>query len=122
MNRKDAEDTPSSHELSDFSIRLRTARGKIVEGTAVGSQEYSGLGLSWRVSLELIFAIAVGGCLGWFLDRVFGTLPFFMVVLLVLGGVTGTLNVYRISQGLDESVGLGQAKRRREKRIAEGPP
>ena len=97
--------------------------GKFVERTTVELEDQgsSRVGLAWRVSVEFLAAIAVGGFLGWFLDRVFGTLPFFMVVLLVLGGVAGTLNVYRISQGIDESVGFGRAKRRREKRTVEGP-
>ncbi len=109
---RDAEDTPSPQELSDFSIRLQKARGTALEKAKVGESDR--LGLALRVGLEFIAAIVVGGGLGWSLDSILQTQPLFMVVFLVLGGVAGTLNVYRISQGLDESIGLGQAKRRKE--------
>ena len=126
MSRRDAEGTTSPQKLLDFSVKLQNARGTTCTALeaekSVNTKESGGLGLAWRVSLELVAAIAVGGGLGWFLDSGFGTKPLFMVVFLVLGGVAGTLNVYRISQGLDETVGLGQAKRRRGKRAAEGPP
>ncbi len=120
MSRRDADakDTtsPQNQKLSDFSIRLQTARGTALETAKVGEKESDRLGLAWRVGLEFIAAIVVGGGLGWSLDSILETKPLFMVVFLVLGGVAGTLNVYRISQGLDESIGLGQAKRRKEER------
>ncbi|VBB69199.1 ATP synthase protein I [invertebrate metagenome] len=104
-------------ELADFAARLQTAqRAALGAAREKGKESATKLGLAWRVSLELVAAVAVGGGLGLSLDSSLGTRPWFMVLFLLLGSAAGVLNVYRISQGLDGSVGFGRAKCRWEKR------
>lgn len=59
----------------------------------------SGFGNALRLSSEFIAAILVGAGLGWFLDRVAGTSPWGLIILLFLGFGAGVLNVLR-SAGL----------------------
>jgi ATP synthase protein I len=40
----------------------------------------------------------VGGGLGWALDKQFGTAPWLMIVLVILGFAAGLLNVVRAAQ------------------------
>ena len=46
----------------------------------------------------IIAAVVVGGALGFLLDRVAGTRPWFLVVFLLFGGAAGVLNVYRLAK------------------------
>ena len=57
------------------------------------------LGLAFRVSVEIVSAVAIGVGAGWLLDGWLGTTPWLMVVFIVLGFAAGILNVYRLATG-----------------------
>ncbi len=46
-------------------------------------------------STELVAGVLVGAALGWLADRLLGTSPWGMIVLLLLGFAAGVLNVMR---------------------------
>ena len=48
--------------------------------------------------MELVAGVAVGGFIGWALDRWLGTAPLFMVVFLALGATAGIMNVVRTAK------------------------
>lgn len=52
-------------------------------------------GQAFKYSAELIVGVGVGGVLGWALDRQFGTAPWLMILLVILGFAAGLLNVIR---------------------------
>ena len=107
--------------LDDIAARLRAAgRGENGEQEPPKKPRPSGLGMAWRISIELVSAVVVGTGIGWFLDGWLETRPWFMVVFLFLGGAAGVMNVYRVVKGYDDSVGLGQAARRAERRTQSG--
>ncbi|MDB2668564.1 AtpZ/AtpI family protein [Alphaproteobacteria bacterium] len=56
----------------------------------------SSLGLAWRMTIEMMVGIGIGGYLGWWLDKALETKPIFMLVLLVLGMAAGLLNSVRM--------------------------
>ncbi|MFZ1071649.1 MAG: AtpZ/AtpI family protein, partial [Methyloceanibacter sp.] len=58
-----------------------------------------------KLSTEMIAGVAVGGFIGWALDRLFGTAPILMVVFLILGGAAGILNVIRNAQRRQAAAG-----------------
>ena len=60
-----------------------------------------GASAGYRVSVELFAGMLFGGGLGWFLDREFGTRPWLMVVLFLLGSAAGLLNAYRAMMRAD---------------------
>ena len=62
----------------------------------------AGFGYAMRLSSEFIAAIVVGAAIGWVIDRVFGTLPWGLVVFLLLGFCAGILNVLRAAGLLAE--------------------
>lgn len=104
--------------LEDLDARLRAARAqestKDPERSRTGDAG-SGMGLGFRVATELVAGIAVGTLIGFALDSWLGTRPVLMVVFLFLGAAAGVMNVYRAAKGLDDSVGLGQAQRRKDR-------
>ncbi|MBC8445050.1 MAG: AtpZ/AtpI family protein [Rhodospirillaceae bacterium] len=58
------------------------------------------LGVAFRVSVELVSALAVGFGIGWLLDQWLDTRPWLMLVFLLLGGAAGMLNIYRMAKGM----------------------
>jgi ATP synthase protein I len=47
------------------------------------------------MAAELVAAVIVGGIIGWALDWVFGSTPWFFLLFFVLGFAAGALNVMR---------------------------
>jgi len=105
--------------LDDLDARLRAARA----GSEVGNEKETrngaglgaGAGIGVRIGVELVAGIGVGSLIGYGLDAWLGTRPWLMVVFFFLGAAASVMNMYRAAQGLDDSVGLGQAKRRKDK-------
>jgi ATP synthase protein I len=58
------------------------------------------LGQALRLATEMIAGVAVGGFIGWALDRFLGTAPLLMVVFLILGAAAGILNVVRTAKAM----------------------
>jgi len=58
------------------------------------------LGYALRLGVELVAGVAVGGFIGWALDRWLGSAPFLMVVFLVLGAAAGIMNVFRAAKAM----------------------
>ena len=50
----------------------------------------------FRVGVELVSALLVGLAIGWGLDRLLGTRPLFLILLVFLGGIAGIINVWRL--------------------------
>jgi ATP synthase protein I len=57
----------------------------------------SPLGQALRLSTEFTAGVLAGGLLGYLFDRLLGTKPWGLIVLLLLGFVTGIYNVMRAS-------------------------
>jgi ATP synthase protein I len=53
--------------------------------------------LAFRVLSEFVAAVIVGAFIGWWIDRLAGTTPAFLVVFLLIGAAAGFWNVYRIA-------------------------
>ncbi len=79
--------------LDALDDRLREAR-KGSEPPARSSTQRQ-MGVAYRVMVEMIVGVAVGGFLGWWLDRWLGTAPILLVALIVLGFAAGAMNAYR---------------------------
>ena len=55
----------------------------------------SAMARGFRLSSELVAGVLVGGVMGWALDKLLGSSPWFFIVLLLLGFAAGVLNVMR---------------------------
>jgi ATP synthase protein I len=54
-----------------------------------GRGRFAGHDLAWSMVIDLTAGIVVGGALGWGLDSLFGTLPLFLIVFVLLGFAAG---------------------------------
>jgi ATP synthase protein I len=80
------------HELAGAQARHHKAATPAPRGQGAA------LGQALRLGVELVAGVAVGGFIGWALDRFLGTAPVLMVVFLGLGAAAGIMNVVRTAK------------------------
>jgi ATP synthase protein I len=86
--------TQQGPTLEDLETRLREAR-KDSHPAGRQSAELSGAQVGYRVGIEMLAGVVGGAAIGWLLDRLLGTNPWLMVVMLFMGFAAGVLNAYR---------------------------
>ena len=59
------------------------------------------LGMAWRLSTELVVAVLVGTGLGYGLDYLLETRPWFLLVGLGFGFAAGIMSVFRVAGRMD---------------------
>jgi ATP synthase protein I len=59
---------------------------------------YSGAAQAWRMVIELVAGIVIGFGIGYGLDWLFGTLPLFLVVFVLLGFAAGVKTMMRTAR------------------------
>tara|TARA_B100001142_G_C14064530_1_gene551012 strand:- start:337 stop:705 length:369 start_codon:yes stop_codon:yes gene_type:complete len=95
--------------LNALDSRLKNARDHIQDPLnqpgAEKTEKGGALGLAFRVSVEIVSAVAIGVVIGWLLDGWLETTPWLMVVFIVLGFAAGILNVYRLASGFGYAAG-----------------
>lgn len=97
------EGTPTDSELSARLRRLETQIERKRPAAAADPSTRprngggSALGQAMTLSTEFVAGVIAGGILGWIVDHVFGTKPWGLIVLLMLGFVAGVYNVMRVS-------------------------
>jgi ATP synthase protein I len=79
-------------QLAEAKSRHAPAPGPEPQGQGAA------LGQALRLGIELVAGVAVGGFIGWWLDRFLGTAPLLMVVFLGLGATAGIMNVVRTAK------------------------
>ena len=95
--------------LNALDSRLKNARDHVQDPLnqpgAEKAAKGGALGLAFRVSVEIVSAVAIGVGVGWLLDGWLGTTPWLMIVFVVLGFASGILNVYRLASGFGYAAG-----------------
>jgi ATP synthase protein I len=96
--QSDRETEAIKRRLHDLEGKVRDARLRHEPAPSEAQDRGSAMGQALKLSTEMIAGVAVGGFIGWALDRLFGTAPILMVVFLILGAAAGILNVIRSAQ------------------------
>ena len=102
------DEPPQRSSLKDLDARLKAARKRQEEASGsdrAGRAGSSGMGVGFRLAIELVTALVVGVGIGYGLDRWLGTAPLFLIVFFFLGSAAGFLNVYRAASGQGYAVG-----------------
>ena len=85
--------------LDDLGEQLAEAQARHTPAPRAGPQgQGAALGQAMRLGIELVAGVAIGGFIGWALDRWLGTAPLLMVVFLGLGAAAGIMNVMRTAK------------------------
>lgn len=101
----------SRKSLEELNARLRRVserQDRRSEGSEDRRFATSGVGLAFRIALDIVAGTALGVAIGYGLDSWLGTLPLFLILFLLLGFVAGFMNVYRTLTGQGYAVGYRQ--------------
>ena len=86
-----------------FKTRLKIAKNKIKKKTDQNKQDQrSNIGEAFKMSTELVSAVAVGTIIGFILDKWFGTKPWLILTFFFVGVIAGVLNVVRSAKNMQK--------------------
>jgi ATP synthase protein I len=100
----DPQNDASRKELGDLSERLKDLSGRIAaeksdraesQKPSASLEGVTGYAKGYRLASEFVAGTLVGGLVGYGFDWLFGTLPFGLIVFLLLGFGAGILNMAR---------------------------
>ena len=74
-------------------------------------EHYSAANLAWRMVIELVAGLGIGFGIGYGLDILFGTIPIFMVLFVLLGLAAGIKTMLRSAKEIQEEQEAEQAER-----------
>ncbi|HZJ12564.1 MAG TPA: AtpZ/AtpI family protein [Methyloceanibacter sp.] len=107
MGGRDAD--PIRQRLDSLGERLAEVQARHAPAPGPEPQSHgAALGQALRLGIELVAGVAVGGFIGWALDRFLGTAPLLMVVFLGLGATAGMLNVVRTAKRMQAAAPSGK--------------
>jgi ATP synthase protein I len=95
--------------LDALGEELAEAQGRHHKAHVLAPQSQgAALGQALKLGVELVAGVAVGGFIGWALDRWLGSAPFLMVVFLGLGAAAGILGVVRTAKRMQAAAPSGK--------------
>ncbi len=81
-------DEAHKRQLAELEAKIEAAK-KPVERKRHGDDHHSQAHLAWRMVIELVTGLGIGFAIGYGLDSLFGTMPIFLVVFILLGFAAG---------------------------------
>ena len=83
--------------------RLEIAKSKISKKDPYKDRNQpSPIGAAFKLSTELVAAVAIGTIIGFILDKTFGTTPWLIIIFFFLGVTAGIINVFRSAKNMQE--------------------
>tara|TARA_B100000282_G_scaffold124398_1_gene88717 strand:- start:59 stop:334 length:276 start_codon:yes stop_codon:yes gene_type:complete len=88
---------------NQFKTRLQIAKDKLSKKNLKQNNENSSsIGAAFKLSTELVSAVAVGSIIGFILDKTFGTKPWLIIIFFFIGVVAGITNVIRSAKKMQK--------------------
>ena len=86
-----------------FKTRLQIAKDKLSEkNLKQNNHKSSSIGAAFKLSTELVSAVAVGAIIGFILDNTFGTKPWLIIIFFFIGVTAGIINVVRSAKKMQK--------------------
>jgi ATP synthase protein I len=89
----------NSDRLKALEDRIAEARGETPQ-RSMADEHHSQAHLAWRMVIELVTGLLIGFGIGYGLDSLFGTMPIFLVLFILLGFAAGVLTMMRSAREL----------------------
>ncbi len=89
-------------DFKDFKTRLKIAKSKQQNQESKGDKKSAFMGNAFKLSTELVAAVAVGTLIGFILDGWFGTKPWLIIIFFFLGSAAGMLNVIKAAKRMQK--------------------
>ena len=86
-----------------FKTRLEIAKKKLSnKSDASKNEKNSNFGEAFKLSTELVAAVAVGTIIGFILDQWFGTKPWLILIFFFVCVIAGLTNVIRSAKNMQK--------------------
>ena len=86
-----------------FKTRLQIAKDKLLKKELFNNHQNSAsIGTAFKISTELVAAVAVGTIIGFILDKTFGTKPWLIIIFFFIGVITGIINVIKSAKNMQK--------------------
>ncbi len=95
------EDHDRKKEMDAIEARIAAAKGTLAPKPRA-DEHYSQANLAWRMVIELVAGLGIGFGIGYGLDVLFGTLPIFMVLFVMLGLAAGVKTMLRSAREIQD--------------------
>jgi ATP synthase protein I len=97
---------PATGDLAARIARAREQQTTRKRPADAGGTAMTGANRAFRLASEFVAAIIVGAGLGYGIDMIFGTKPWGLAVLLVLGFIAGVVNIVRASADMNAATAV----------------
>ena len=86
-----------------FKTRLKIAKSRAkTKYSTKDEKSNSNMGTAFKMSTELVAAVAVGTIIGFILDNWFGTKPWLILIFFFVGVTAGIMNVFRSAKKMQK--------------------
>ncbi len=86
-----------------FKTRLEIAKKKASKRNLDNkNHNSSSIGIAFKLSTELVSAVAVGTIIGFILDKTFGTKPWLILIFFFVGVIAGITNVIKSAKNMQK--------------------
>ena len=86
-----------------FKTRLEIAKKKLLmKNLYKKNGSPSSIGIAFKLSTELVAAVAVGTIIGFIFDKTFDTKPWFILIFFFVGVGAGIMNVIRSAKNMQK--------------------
>ena len=86
-----------------FKTRLEIAKKKVSNRNLDNKKHNpSSIGTAFKLSSELVAAVAVGAIIGFILDNTFGTKPWLILIFFFVGVIAGIMNVIKSAKNMQK--------------------
>ena len=86
-----------------FKTRLEIAKKKANKRNLDNRKhDPSPIGTAFKLSTELVSAVAVGTIIGFLLDKTFGTKPWLILIFFFVGVIAGIYNVIKSAKNMQK--------------------
>ena len=85
-----------------FKTRLEIAKKKAFKRENKKKHNPSPIGNAFKLSTELVSAVAVGTIIGFILDKTFGTKPWLILIFFFVGVTAGIMNVIKSAKKMQK--------------------
>lgn len=107
---QDSDPDGGRRRLDDLQARLKKARGTVEPPRQGNGMSHRQTGVAYRVLVDMIAGLLVGGFIGYWLDRWLGWKPYALVGGLILGFAAGVNNAWRAIRAYSEDAAQGEDK------------
>ena len=86
-----------------FKTRLEIAKKRVLKRDQANKiHNPSPIGTAFKLSTELVSAVAVGTIIGFILDTTFGTKPWLILIFFFVGVIAGIANVIKSAKNMQK--------------------